>query len=122
MDKAARFAGRLRELREGQGWTQGQLAEMVNVKREAVARWEAGVREPGWSYIIALADALGVDCRTFLEEPADRPPPAPGRPVKQKDEGPEGQAKHSRGRPAKVKSHAAKPKTKKPKGKSKEGK
>jgi transcriptional regulator with XRE-family HTH domain len=77
------FAGRLRELREAAGWTQEQLAERAGVKREAVARWEAGKREPGWSNVLALAAALGVDCTAFTQAPADRPSARPGRPRKE---------------------------------------
>ena len=101
MANAEWFAGRLRELREAAGWTQEQLAERVGVKREAVARWEAGRREPGWSNVLALAEALGVDCTAFTQRPAKRPPAEPGRPRK----GP-GEAvapKRPQGRPPKAK-------------------
>jgi transcriptional regulator with XRE-family HTH domain len=58
---------RLKELREKAGLTQTELAEKVGVKRDAVARWEAGAREPGWSNVVALAEALGVTCQAFNE-------------------------------------------------------
>jgi transcriptional regulator with XRE-family HTH domain len=101
MASAEWFAGRLRELREAAGWTQEQLAERVGVKREAVARWEAGKREPGWSNVLALAEALGVDCTAFARPPTERPPTAPGRPKR----GPaaEPSPKRPRGRPPKAK-------------------
>jgi transcriptional regulator with XRE-family HTH domain len=83
--RATWFPGRLRELREGAGLTQAQLAEKVGVGRDAVARWEAGVREPGWSYVLALAEALGVDCTAFTVKPEDTPPHGPGRPRKAAD-------------------------------------
>jgi transcriptional regulator with XRE-family HTH domain len=83
--RATWFPGRLRELREGAGLTQAQLAEKVGVGRDAVARWEAGVREPGWSYVLALAEALGVDCTAFTVKPDDAPPHGPGRPRKPAD-------------------------------------
>jgi transcriptional regulator with XRE-family HTH domain len=84
-DRATWFPGRLRELREGAGLTQAQLAEKVGVGRDAVARWEAGVREPGWSSILALAEALGVDCTAFTVEPEAAAPHGPGRPRKTAD-------------------------------------
>jgi transcriptional regulator with XRE-family HTH domain len=80
--RATWFPGRLRELREAAGLTQAQLAEKVGVGRDAVARWEAGVREPGWSYVLALGEALGVDCTAFTVKPEDAPPHGPGRPRK----------------------------------------
>jgi len=43
MAEAEFFPGRLRELREASGLTQDQLAERVGVKRDAIARWEAGI-------------------------------------------------------------------------------
>jgi transcriptional regulator with XRE-family HTH domain len=79
---AAWFAGRLRELRTEAGLTQEQLAERAGVKRDAVARWERGKREPSWSNVIALADALRVSCEAFRQEPAPAPEPQRGRPRK----------------------------------------
>jgi len=81
--KAEWFAGRLKELREAAGMSQKELAERVGVLREAVARWEAGNREPSWGNVLALAAALGVTCEAFNQEPADRMPAGPGRPRKQ---------------------------------------
>jgi DNA-binding XRE family transcriptional regulator len=74
------FAGRLRELRGEARLTQGQLAERAGVKRDAVARWERGTREPSWSNVLALADALAVSTEAFRQEPGPAPPPQPGRP------------------------------------------
>src|SRR5215510_670411 len=82
MAESAWTGGRLRELREGKGLTQAQLAELVGVKRDAVARWEADVREPGWSNVVALAQALGVSCDHFLQPPAEPHSRKRGRPVK----------------------------------------
>jgi transcriptional regulator with XRE-family HTH domain len=82
MADAAWFAGRLRELREAAGLTQEQLAVRAGVKREAVARWERGAREPAWGNVLALAQALGVSCQAFTTEPAAKPPGTPGRPRK----------------------------------------
>lgn len=76
------FPGRLRELREQIGLTQQELAERVGVQRDAVARWEAGRREPSWSNVLALAAALGVDCMAFNEAPAKAPERGRGRPRK----------------------------------------
>ena len=103
MAEPAWMGGRLRELREQKGLTQTQLAELVGVKRDAVARWEADVREPGWSNVVALAQALGVDCTAFLQAPAERPETGRGRPAKRAE--PEGTPapKRPRGRPRKEK-------------------
>lgn len=74
------FAGRLRELRLKAGLTQEQLAERAGVKRDAVARWERGVREPSWSNVLAICSALGVSSEEFNKAPADAPFRRPGRP------------------------------------------
>jgi len=76
------LGSRLRELREQAGMTQAALAEVIGVQRLAVARWEAGTREPGWSTILALCEVFGVDCRALTQEPAEQPPAKPGRPRK----------------------------------------
>src|SRR5436309_1881006 len=85
MAESAWIGARLRELREQKGLTQGQLAELVGVRRDAVARWEADAREPGWSNVVALAAALGVNCLAFLQPPAEREASGPGRPPKAKE-------------------------------------
>lgn len=79
---------RLRELRIAAGLSQTELAEKVGVGRDAVARWEAGNREPLWSNVVALAAALGLDCRAFTEEPSTEAtePRKPGRPRKKDDQ------------------------------------
>ena len=99
MADSAWFADRLRELREAAGLTQEQLAEQIGVKREAVARWEAGKREPGWSNVLALAEALGVDCTAFTQQPVERTSAGPGRPRKEPRAEPA--PKRPRGRPRK---------------------
>ncbi len=93
------FAGRLRELRTEAGLTQEQLAERAGVKRDAVARWERGTREPSWSNVIALADALAVSTEAFRQESGPAPTTHRGRPRKlaRADPAP----KRPRGRPRK---------------------
>jgi transcriptional regulator with XRE-family HTH domain len=81
---ASRFAGRLRELREGAGLTQKALGDQAGLSMRAVAQWERAVREPSWSSVIAMCKALGVTPNDFLEAPARRKRPGPGRP-KSKD-------------------------------------
>jgi transcriptional regulator with XRE-family HTH domain len=81
---ASRFAARLKELREAAGLTQMQLADAAGLSQRAVSHWEQGLREPAWSNVVAMAEALGVDCRAFLKEPASTPAPKRGRPAKAK--------------------------------------
>src|SRR5262245_6193124 len=101
MSKAAWFGGRLRELREGKGWTQAELAERAGLTREGIAQLETGRRKPAWETVIVVSEALGVDCRAFLEEPAERPEPHRGRPPKAQDPLMPSAPSRKRGRPRK---------------------
>jgi transcriptional regulator with XRE-family HTH domain len=100
-DRIAWFAGRLRELREKAGLSRQQLADKAGLKVGGVRNLEQGVREPGWRTVVALADALGVDCRAFLEEPHDMPADRGGRPPKPKEKAEPDKPKRPRGRPRK---------------------
>jgi transcriptional regulator with XRE-family HTH domain len=93
------FAGRLLELRSKAGLTQWQLAEKAGVKRDAIARWERGMREPSWSNVVALANALAVSTDAFRQEPGSVPVPQRGRPSKGPAAAPA--PKRPRGRPRK---------------------
>jgi transcriptional regulator with XRE-family HTH domain len=84
------FGVRLKELREGAGLSQKELAARAGLGQRSVSNWEQGIREPVWSNVVALAAALGVDCRAFLEEPGEISKPGRGRPPARtgKGEGP----------------------------------
>jgi transcriptional regulator with XRE-family HTH domain len=78
------FADRLRELREAAGLTQEALADATGLSLGAVRNYEQGIREPYWSTIFKLADALGVSVEAFREcagnrdeEQALKPPATP---------------------------------------------
>jgi transcriptional regulator with XRE-family HTH domain len=92
-----RFAGRLKELREGAGLTQQQLGERSGMHKLTVAKLEQGIREPSWATVQALAGALGVTCEAFTTPPADREPQGRGRPPKPVEKEPP--PKRPRGRP-----------------------
>lgn len=59
------FGDRLKELREAAGLSQAALAEAAGLNRFGVAKLEQGVREPGWSTVLALAAALTVTPNDF---------------------------------------------------------
>jgi transcriptional regulator with XRE-family HTH domain len=61
------FGVRLRELREAAGLTQAQLAERAGLHPQGVVKLERGEREPAWSTLLALADALGVSVSAFAK-------------------------------------------------------
>jgi transcriptional regulator with XRE-family HTH domain len=93
------FAGRLRELRDAKGLSREQLAELAGMKVGGIRDLEQGVRSPTWKTVLALCQALGVDCREFAKEPTTRHEPRRGRPPKGAPEEPA--VKRPRGRPRK---------------------
>jgi transcriptional regulator with XRE-family HTH domain len=76
------FGPRLKELREAAGLSQVQLAEKAGIGAGGLRDIEQGRATPRWDTILALCQALGVDCSAFAQEPAERPPAKPGRPPK----------------------------------------
>jgi len=82
MGKADLFAGRLKELRTAAGLSLKELAERAKITPDAIVKLESGNRKPGWETVIALSDALGVECTAFLQELAPAPTAGPGRPRK----------------------------------------
>ncbi|KRG45987.1 Cro/Cl family transcriptional regulator [Stenotrophomonas panacihumi] len=60
---------RLRELREGQGWSQGQLAEELGVSRQTVNALETGKYDPSLPLAFRIAHLFGEAIeRIFLYE------------------------------------------------------
>ena len=80
------FAARLKELREAAGLSQKELAEKSGLSQKGISNWEQGIREPGWLAVLKLAEALGVNCLAFQEEPESVPEPRRGRPPKPEPE------------------------------------
>ena len=50
---------RLRELREGRGWSQGQLAELLGVSRQTVNALETGRYDPSLPLAFRIARLFG---------------------------------------------------------------
>ncbi len=76
------FGSRLRELREQAGLSRQQLADKAGLKIGGIRDLEQGRRSPVWETVLALCQALAVDCSAFTEEPVSREAPGPGRPRK----------------------------------------
>jgi len=62
------FGGKLKALREAQGWSQEQLAETTGQTPDFVAGFENGEFSPPVAFILRLANAYGVDPGTFLRD------------------------------------------------------
>lgn len=59
----------LRNLRKKNSLTQEQLAERINVTRQAVSRWETGMTQPNPELLIVLSREFGVSINTLLGSP-----------------------------------------------------
>ena len=57
---------RIRTYRQMQGLSQDELAEKLNVSRQAVSRWENGSSDPSTSNLIALAKIYNTTVEEIL--------------------------------------------------------
>lgn len=62
-----RFGNRLAELRRAKGYSQFQLATMMNVTDKAVSKWETGASKPRTTACTKLASLLGVDVDQLMD-------------------------------------------------------
>lgn len=51
---------RLRELREDKNLSQEELAKAIGTSQTNIGRWEKGLNEPSYRYVVLLADFFGV--------------------------------------------------------------
>lgn len=65
-----KFNDKVAYLRQKKGYTQAELAEMVNVTQPAIVSYEAGKTKPRKNTAIFLAKALGVSYEELVEEQA----------------------------------------------------
>lgn len=76
---------RLAQLRRARGWSQTELAERLDVSRQAVSRWEVGTSFPSMEKLLALADAYELSLAALLQGddavPAPVETPVPVEPV-----------------------------------------
>lgn len=64
----------IKEARIEKGYTQEELAEMVGVKKSAVAKWENGrVSEIKRSNLNMLSKALGINPNSLLDDIEEKP-------------------------------------------------
>ncbi|HIW74158.1 MAG TPA: helix-turn-helix transcriptional regulator [Firmicutes bacterium] len=61
------IADRLVRLRSARGWTQEELAEKLDVSRQAVSKWERAEASPDIDKLIALSRLYGVTLDELLE-------------------------------------------------------
>lgn len=72
------LGNKLAEARKRQNLTQEQLAEKLDVTRQAVSRWESDAAYPETDKIVRMAQILEVSCDYLLQDGVDEE----GKPVK----------------------------------------
>ena len=87
------FNETLAQLRKEHGYTQEQLAEKLNVSRQAVARWEAGETAPDVYILQKICGIFGVSADEMLNV-------APAEPKPQQPQGEEAEEKPTKREPA----------------------
>lgn len=70
---AAAIGARVRQERQGRGWTLDQLAASAGVSRRAVVNVEQGVANPSVGTLLRISDALGIGLPALVAPPAPRP-------------------------------------------------
>ena len=68
-----KFHEKLLDLRKKAGMTQSDLAEKMNVSRQAVSRWEMGTAMPDVENLIAMSDLFGVSLDYMLKDKTETP-------------------------------------------------
>lgn len=64
MSKA--FGDNLRQLRLKKGYTQKDLAKLLNINRTTLTKYETGVTEPDFERLKLICEVLEVDYNTIL--------------------------------------------------------
>ena len=68
------FSERLIQLRKTRGWSQEELAEQMDVTRQAVSKWESGQTTPELDKIVTLSELFGVSTDYLLKGSGDLSP------------------------------------------------
>lgn len=66
MQNSTELSERLRQLRKRAGLSQEQLAEALDISRQAVSKWESGTTSPDIHNIIQLGKLYGVSTDSIL--------------------------------------------------------
>lgn len=73
-------ANRLVQLRKDHGLSQEELAEKLNVSRQAVSKWERAESSPDTDNLIALAALYAISLDELIGTPTAAPEPPPAMP------------------------------------------
>ena len=70
------FGEKLQKLRAREGLSQDALAELLNVSRQAVSRWERDETMPETEKVVRISDCFHVTTDYLLKDGPERVPPA----------------------------------------------
>ena len=62
------LADKIIELRKKNGWSQEELAEKLNVSRQAVSKWESAQSVPDMNRVLQMSDLFGVSTDYLLKD------------------------------------------------------
>ncbi len=68
-----KFCDKLIQLRKERGYSQEHLANILDVSRQSVSKWEAGQSTPEINKLIAIADIFGVSLDNLIREDTELP-------------------------------------------------
>ena len=63
-----KLSDKITKLRKANGWSQEELAEQLNVSRQAISRWENGTALPDANNILQLSKLFNVTTDYLLNE------------------------------------------------------
>ena len=63
-----KLSDKLVKLRKINGWSQEDLAEKLNVSRQAISRWESETAQPDASNVLNLSKLFGVTADYLLND------------------------------------------------------
>ena len=69
------FGEKLQTLRKARGWSQEELAQQINVSRQALSKWESGASVPDTENVVALSRLFGVPIDYLLLDEMKEPGP-----------------------------------------------
>lgn len=73
MDEATKFADRLLDLRRKAGYSQEQLADLLDVSRQAISKWEGAQGRPEVDNVVKLSQIYRVSTDYILTGSASVP-------------------------------------------------
>ena len=68
------LADKIAELRKKNGWSQEELAEMLDVSRQSISKWESAQSIPDMNRILKMSDLFGVSTDCLLKDEMELQP------------------------------------------------